>query len=238
MVLQDQRNLGKYAARGDAVRVEACLRAGADAGHVNSSGVSVLLRAVLGTYNPEVLRLLLEAGADPNRASRQGETPLMMALGMGRGVEAVKMLLKAGADVRGVGFGGYTVLHYAVMSVDSDAGLEPVESVRLLLGAGAPIEGGAAPEGRALMLACRRGCLAIAAELLEAGACIEERMRDDAFWGGVAASVIPRAARNAQAVQRLVESHVMSRTIGGAMGAAEDEPATTSKPSRGSGLML
>lgn len=238
MALQDQRNLGKYAARGDAVRVQECLRAGADPSHVNSSGVSVLLRAVLGTYNPEVLRLLLDAGADPNRASRQDETPLMMALGMGRGAEAVEMLLAAGADVRGMGFGGYTVLHYALMSVDSDAGLEPVDSVRLVLGAGAPIDGGAAQEGSALMLACRRGCMAIAVELLEAGARIEERLREDAFWDEVAGSVLPRAARNAQPLRRLLESNVMSRAIGGAMSAPDDEPVTPSEPSGGSGPML
>lgn len=237
MTLQDQRNLGRFAERGDAVGVAACLRAGADAGHVNSNGVSLLLRALVGTYNPEVLRLLLAAGADPNRATRQGETPLMMAVGMGRGVEAVKMLLEAGADVRTIGFNGQTVLHFAVASVDTDAGPEPVESVRILLGAGAPINP-VAVNGAALTVACLRGCKEICGELLDSGARIERRLREDAFWEGVAGSAIPRAARNAEAIRRLVESHVMSRAIGSAMDAPEDEQVTTSKPSMGSGPML
>ena len=236
MSLQDQKNLGKYAERGDADRVEECLRAGASADHVNSKGVSLLLRAILGTYNPRVLQLLLDAGADPNRATRQGETPLMMALGMGRGIEAVKRLLDAGADVQAVGFSGYTVLHYALMSVDADAGPEPVESVRLVLKAGAAVDGGTAAEGTALALACLRGCREVASELLEAGARIDDRMREDAFWDGVGG--IPRAARNAQALRRLVDSHVMSRAIGNAMCASGDDQVATPGSSMGSGPTL
>lgn len=82
---------------GDAPRVAALLREGADPHERNDFGASPLGEAAL-RGDIEVMKLLLKAGADPESPNAEGETALMRVARTGN-VEAAKLLLKHGAKI-------------------------------------------------------------------------------------------------------------------------------------------
>jgi uncharacterized protein len=90
-----------WAVRADDVqRVEALLRAGANARAADRYGITPLyLAAVNG--NSAIIKKLLESGADPNVVDSSGETLLMTAARTGA-PEALKLLLDRGASVNAV----------------------------------------------------------------------------------------------------------------------------------------
>ena len=172
---------------GSAAMVEKLLTAGADPNALDSSGVSpVMTAARVGSV--AVVETLLAHGADIHaRESTRGQTALMWAVAE-KHPDVVRVLLERGADVNArsrerVGQpncggcssgrtvekeGGFTPLLFAARAGD-------VESVRLLLGAGANVnevsEDGLSP----LLVATVRGHVVLAELLLENGA--------DPNWG-------------------------------------------------------
>lgn len=82
----------------------------------------------------EILELTIAAGADPKSTNRYGGTALIPASEHGH-VSTVKKLIAAGVPVDHVNKLGWTAMHEAI--VLNDGGPDQVETVRLLLEAGA-----------------------------------------------------------------------------------------------------
>lgn len=165
--------------------VEKLLAAGADPNIALPSGETPLMTAAR-TGNAAVAKLLVSRGAAVNARERvQGQTALMWAAA-GRFPDVVRVLVEAGADVRArtqvrprrvgtelggfnaaaareIDKGGYTPLLFAVQQ-------GTLETVKLLLVAGADAND-TAPEGTsALVVAAHSGHGSVGALLLERGA--------------------------------------------------------------------
>lgn len=82
----------------------------------------------------EILRMTIEAGADVKSTNRYGGTALIPASEHGH-VSTVKILIAAGVPVDHVNKLGWTAMHEAIIL--NDGGPDQVETVRLLLEAGA-----------------------------------------------------------------------------------------------------
>lgn len=166
-------------AQGNTARLRELVAEGADVNQsiTNSGGETPLIRAV-AAGDVGLVRLLLELGADVNLPCAEGKTwtPLMFAHDQ---PELLRVLLTADANVnarsgpdwtRGphggmaLGHGGETALHLA-------AAVGNVDSVRILLQAGAEVEARAGDGSAPLDCAIRQGTVTKAAEaLVEAGA--------------------------------------------------------------------
>jgi ankyrin len=173
------------AVNASAAMADRLLRAGADPNLALPSGETPLMTAAR-TGNVEVVKLLIARGAVVNARERtQGQTPLMWAIAE-RHPQVVRALIEAGADVNArtavrprrvntqvggfdastamdIDKGGYTPLLFAVQQ-------GVLESVELVLAAGADVNE-VAPEGTsALVVAAHSGHAAVAKALLERGA--------------------------------------------------------------------
>jgi ankyrin repeat protein len=166
---------------GDAAKVDALIRAGADVNARNRFSSTPLYEAVLEGHT-EVMRKLLKAKADPNVANEGGMTVLMF-IARTPNVEAAEALIKAGANVNArEPTRGQTALIFA--AAQSQPGI-----VRTLMKAGADPEirspsnlgqrqvsseprAQQRPVGNmnALMYAARQGCALCARYLIEGGA--------------------------------------------------------------------
>ncbi|PYD00558.1 ankyrin repeat domain-containing protein [Microbacterium esteraromaticum] len=82
----------------------------------------------------EILQLTIDAGADVTSTNRYGGTALIPASEHGH-VSTVKLLIAAGVPVDHVNNLGWTAMHEAIIL--GDGGPDQVETVRLLLEAGA-----------------------------------------------------------------------------------------------------
>ncbi|MCA9934600.1 MAG: ankyrin repeat domain-containing protein [Ardenticatenaceae bacterium] len=82
----------------DTDTVKQFLNAGADPNTVNSEGIPVLVRAIRGAGNTNIIKLLLEFGADVNSHNGSEHAFLPQAAWAGQ-LEIVQLLLDAGADV-------------------------------------------------------------------------------------------------------------------------------------------
>jgi ankyrin repeat protein len=117
--------------QGDAARVAALIKAGADVRATNHFGASPMGEAAR-RGDTEVLRRLLKAGADPESPNAEGQTALMAVARTGN-IEAAKLLLKHGAKIDArEHWGGQTALIWA-------AAQNQVDMVRFLLSKGADI---------------------------------------------------------------------------------------------------
>jgi ankyrin repeat protein len=112
---------------GDADRVKALVRAGARLDVVAAGGMTPLI-AASSSADDERIRLLLEAGADVKQVTRAGRNALWAAA-QGGSAEMMRLLLEAGSPLDGA-------LHAAAESPE-----EGVEKVRMLLKAGADVNG-------------------------------------------------------------------------------------------------
>lgn len=166
---------------GDAAKVDALIRSGADVNARNRFGSTPLYEAVLGNHTAVVKRLL-KAKADPDAANEGGMTVLMLVARTSN-VEVAEALVKAGADVnRREPTRGQTALILA-------AAQSQPEIVRVLVKAGADTEVrtpsnlgqrqvSAEPRAQqrpvgnmnALMYAARQGCALCARYLIAGGA--------------------------------------------------------------------
>ena len=90
-------SLLQAAYEGDAARVAALIKSGANVNEANAFGATPMGEAAK-RGDTAVLKLLLQAGADPQSANADGETALMVVARTGN-IEAAKLLLKAGAKV-------------------------------------------------------------------------------------------------------------------------------------------
>jgi uncharacterized protein len=114
---------------GDAAKVAALLKAGADPRMANSFGASPMGEAAR-RGDAEVIGLLLKAGADPESPNPEGQTALMTVARTGN-LEAAKLLLAHGAKINArEQWGGQTALIWA--AAQGQAGM-----VRFLLSKGA-----------------------------------------------------------------------------------------------------
>jgi ankyrin repeat protein len=96
---------------------ESLLSAGADAGHADEAGDSVMHYAAMAR-DPQYLDILLKHRVDINVANtRNGRTPLMDALMAGRATQ-FDTLLAAGADPNRADSGGDRALHVAAQTND------------------------------------------------------------------------------------------------------------------------
>jgi ankyrin repeat protein len=149
--------------RGDAAVVEALIEAGADIHAAGGFGGRTPLEWAAEEGSPETIACLLKHGAGKNPKSLQGA--LFNAAVRGP-VQAVKLLLESGAKPNGpAGFGGYTPLMGAAYSENVD-----LETVKLLLAAGADVNARAPTGETALSLARRRGNSAVLDVLAAAAA--------------------------------------------------------------------
>jgi ankyrin repeat protein len=186
----EQEALFAAAAGGDAERVRALLREGADADAWNAEHEAAIHLAARAGH-AEVVRALLDAGADVDRQQEGlGDSALLLALREHEPAVAL-LLLERGADpaltsrgttplyqaARG---GMLEVVHAllargpgapgdAVQALSAAAGQGQAEVVRTLLAAGVPSDGGL-PGWTALMQAAANGHLRAADVLLAAGA--------------------------------------------------------------------
>lgn len=165
--------------------IEKLLAAGANPNSALPSGETPLMTAVR-TGSAQVVQLLLSRGANPNaREKYQGQTALMWAAA-GQFPEVVRVLIELGAEVRArsdvrrrrvgtelggfdgaaareIDKGGYTPLLFAAQQ-------GTLETVKLLLAAGADVND-TAPEGTsALVVAAHSGHGPVSTLLLEHGA--------------------------------------------------------------------
>ncbi len=167
--------------------VQRLLAAGADPNIAPTTGHTPLMVAARRGDNVAVKALLVR-GADPNaRESAHGQTALMWAVS-GRHAEVARLLLAAHADVRArskswtqravlccqlyggdaetaadVAKGGFTPLLFAAQYGD-------VETVRVLIAAGADVNDVSADGASAVVLAAHAGQTEAAVALLDAGA--------------------------------------------------------------------
>lgn len=122
------RDLADAAGRGDADRVAALIRAGADPNAAGRDGVTPLVWA-LGRHSRGGVRALLAHGADPNAKG----TPALHALTLAASAddpELLRALLDAKGDPSACDSGGDPLLRTAIMH-------RRIENVRLLAGRGA-----------------------------------------------------------------------------------------------------
>lgn len=107
--------------------------AGADVNAKDSMQDSAFLYAGAEGLD-EILQLTIDGGADVKSTNRYGGTALIPASEHGH-VSTVKMLIAAGVPVDHVNKLGWTAMHEAIIL--NDGGPDQVETVRLLLEAGA-----------------------------------------------------------------------------------------------------
>ena len=100
---EDDRALREAARRGDAARVEALVRQGADVNAATASGLTPLIEAAAGGRT-DVARVLIEAGADPDTRHRELGTALDAAQRNGHR-DIVEMLRRRGARGSGKSVG-------------------------------------------------------------------------------------------------------------------------------------
>lgn len=161
--------------------VELLLKAGAAADAVNASGETVLMDCVR-TGTTGGVAALLKADADPEvKENIKGQTPLMWAAAGGH-AGITRLLIEHGADIHAKtppsvdrvpndcricewkpSPGGFTPLMFAARSGD-------IETVRLLLEAGADIDQATAEYGNPLVIASASGHEDLALFLLQSGA--------------------------------------------------------------------
>lgn len=116
---------------GDAQKVAALLKAGADPDAANDFGATPMAEAAR-TGDASILELLLDAGADPESANVEGQTALMAVARTGN-IEAARALLRHGAKVDArEKWGGQTALIWA-------AAQNQPEMVRFLASKGADV---------------------------------------------------------------------------------------------------
>lgn len=180
--------LGLACVNRSAPMVEKLLAAGANPNAAKVTGETVLMTCAR-TGSVETVRALLARGADPNASeNRGGQTALMWALA-GKHSAVAGLLIERGANVNarsktragleiavryGTGGvadqlpyrepkGGFTPLLFAAQQGD-------IDSVRMLLAAGANINDAAPDDGTALSVASASGHEQLAIYLLERGA--------------------------------------------------------------------
>lgn len=147
---------------GDLGALKQLLAAGGDANAAEPDGTTPLLWAIYH-LEPEAAQLLLAAGADPNQANDLAITPLLQAARYGD-AELIRQLLEAGARLDQPAGNTEPLLLAAARAGSRDA-------VQVLLEAGmSPDVREPVDEQTALMWATAEGHLAIARQLLEAGA--------------------------------------------------------------------
>ena len=161
---------------GNAAIAEALLRAGADADLPAAGGETPLMTAAR-TGASEIVKLLLARGARIDaRDDRRGQTPLMWAAAEGHAA-IVQDFIEAGADFRLRTPSGFNALLFAVRE-------GRIETVRVLLRAGADVNEAIPVEGRrrgyggplpragstALLIAVTNAHYELASVLLDAGA--------------------------------------------------------------------
>jgi len=156
-----------YAAHwNDLETVDRLLRAGAKVDAADDHGMTPLARAC-ENGNLGMVERLLDAGADPVSAQTSGLTPLMVAARTGH-LPVVKALLARGAEVNTATVKTRnTALMWAVAGGHADV-------VRALVEARADPHASTANGWTPLMMAARRGDIALAKTLLAAGVGVNE----------------------------------------------------------------
>jgi len=156
--------------RDDLPMTQMLVRAGANVKAVNRYGVTPMYSAALNG-DAAMIALLLKAGADPNVALPEGETPLMTAARTGK-PDAVKVLLENGAGVNvKEKWKHQTALMWAAHEGN-------VETIELLIAAGARLDDRSIFGWTPLLFAARQGQSAAIRALVAAGANVDERLPD------------------------------------------------------------
>jgi ankyrin repeat protein len=107
---------------GDADKVEALLKTGADVNASNREGMTALMASTWGKTgrgDVRIAKALMASGANVNAANVHGRTALMEVAGNGNS-EFVLLLINAGADVNAQLRGGGTALHEAAINGHTD----------------------------------------------------------------------------------------------------------------------
>ena len=92
--------------------------------------------AVEGTFDPQIVRLLIEKGAEVNGKDSLGNTPLLECQHLelhSENLEIIELLIENGADLDVVGHHGETILHKVINNGN-------LKTAELLLNSGANIE--------------------------------------------------------------------------------------------------
>jgi len=120
------------------IKVQTLIKAGAKATAADNQGKTVLMYAVDNRFNRVDVQLvtdLLRTKVEINKRDKEGRTALMLAAANPNvGVGVIDVMLQAKANLQVKDNHGKTLLMYAAESGD-------ISKFRLLLGAGAPVDG-------------------------------------------------------------------------------------------------
>jgi uncharacterized protein len=158
--------------KGPASLVKCLLSKGAQVDAVNRHKETALFQAI-ECSRPQIAKLLIEAGADVNRRNAKGDTPLIVAARASH-IRALRMLISHGADLEGQSYPGmrpgdlYTGSEQTALMIASSIGA--IDSVRVLVRAGASMTAVDQGGRNALMSAAGNGRKDVAEFLLKHGA--------------------------------------------------------------------
>lgn len=151
------------ASAGLATGVRLLLERGASVHEIDAAGKTALMHAARSS-DLQTMTLLLNAGSPVNAQSSAGESALMLAARFRYHEEAVSLILKSGAAVDLVDHANWTALMHSTV----DGG---IETMRLLLEAGSPVDTQSDTGETALMLAIEPSDVKL---LLDHGALINQ----------------------------------------------------------------
>ena len=162
------------------------IESGADIHAKNNEGKTPLVEAIKygrGQDRPEAVKILIESGADisykvVNNLRNNGETLLITSMKRTEPEDdaITKMLIESGIDIDLKWHDGDNMLHY--LSRKNDKG----RLAKALIDAGVDIEGRNDDNYTPLYIAVRNNYLAVAKTLLECGADIHAKPKDDGDW--------------------------------------------------------
>ena len=162
------------ARKGDIETVMALVAAGADVNAPDHKGNLVLNHAAL-SGNVDLCRFLLENGANLDATDKEGKTALHWAAMSGEN-DVLRLLIRCGSNVnRHDHYGSYTALHLAVACSAHNSAIETVD---ILLAAGADIHACTRWGTTALISAAIRGHQPLVEHLLSCGADVDARSYD------------------------------------------------------------
>ncbi len=189
--------LALAATNGSATMIEKILAAGEDANAAVTKDGDTALMSAARAGKVDAIEVFLKHGADVNKTNQRGQTPLMFAVAE-KNAAAAKVLIAHGANVNAhtnplpppgkldlifsapAPPGGMTALLFAARQND-------LESVKVLIEAGADLKGAAADGSAPLLIAVINGHYSLAKYLLDHGA--DPNQTDDKGRGPLYAAI-------------------------------------------------
>ncbi|WNJ15934.1 ankyrin repeat domain-containing protein [Pontibacter sp. G13] len=141
--------------------LEILLKCGKSANYIHSSGIPVLIKAVM-VGHPQMVELLIKAQADVNASGPNGITPIIQAVKSGS-LPIFNLILQSHPELERVDHSGENAIFHAAKSGKTSM-------VKKLIDAGAEVDGVNEMGVTPLMMAVQHNRITISRQLLEAGA--------------------------------------------------------------------